>query len=125
MKESPVSLFLNRLYSPFFYKKKIISLDICFDTLTPPVMESIQFNRTMTGNREVDDRKFKHRVGSIHEGHANVAPYCSHLRLVLYNDQYTDVIDDFIKMCDTAGLPQSSLRRGRVAWFSLRRSSGA
>lgn len=107
MKENLVSLF-DSIKDAFL---KNLSLDICFDTLTPPVMESIQFNRTMTGNHEVDNRKFKHRVGSIHEGHAIVAPYCPHLRLVLYNDQYTDVIDNFIRMCDTAGLPTSMIIR--------------
>ncbi|KAF8969863.1 RNA dependent RNA polymerase-domain-containing protein [Flammula alnicola] len=82
---------------------------ICFDTLTPPIMEKIQFHRSMTGDKEVDNRKFKQRVGSIHEGHSTVAPYAPHLRIVLYNDPNSDVIGDFVKMCDTAGLAQSMI----------------
>lgn len=74
-------------------------------------MEQIQFHRTMTGDNEIDNRKFKHRVGSIHDGHAIVAPYCPHLRLVLYNDQYWDVIDNFVHLCETANLPASMIIR--------------
>ncbi|KAF8226752.1 RdRP-domain-containing protein [Tricholoma matsutake] len=77
---------------------------ICFDTLTPPVLEQIQFHRSLTGSWETDNSKFKHRLGSLHPGHQVVAPYASNLRVILYNDTNIDMIDKFVKMCRIAGL---------------------
>lgn len=85
------------------------SLDICFDTLTPPIMEQIEFHRALTGDDAIDNRKFKHRIGALHAGHEVVAPYAPHLRVVLYNDLNVDMIDKFIAMCHTAGLATTKL----------------
>ncbi|RDB21068.1 putative RNA-dependent RNA polymerase 1 [Hypsizygus marmoreus] len=82
---------------------------ICFDTLTPPVLEEIEFHRTLTGDEHKDNQKYKHRIGSLHPGHEVVAPYAQHLRVALYNDTSTDVINKFVRMCQIAGLASSSI----------------
>ena len=87
----------------------VIPVDICFDTLTPPVMESIEFHRTMTGDKEIDNRKFKQRIGSLHPGHSIVAPYSPHLRVVLFHDPNFDTIKTFMDMCETAGIARSMI----------------
>ena len=86
-----------------------IPIDICFDTLTPPVMESIEFHRTMVGDKEIDNRKFKQRIGSLHPGHSIVAPYAPHLRVVLFHDPNCDTIKTFMDMCETAGIARSMI----------------
>src|SRR5262249_34316723 len=73
------------------------------------VLERIQFHRTMTGDNDVDFRKFRQRIGSLHEGHAAVAPYAHHLRIMLYNDPQSDVIKKFSDMCVIAGLPAKTM----------------
>jgi RNA-dependent RNA polymerase len=108
MMESLVSVYFITHTSSIWFLTKML-LDICFDTLTPVAMEMIQFHRTMTGDQQLDNRKYKQRVGSTHEGHAIVAPYCPHLRLVLYNDHYRDVISEFVGMCEEAGLAKSMI----------------
>ena len=87
----------------------VIPVDICFDTLTPPVMESIEFHRTMVGNKEIDNRGFKKRIGSLHPGHSIVAPYAPHLRVVLFHDPNSDTIKTFMDMCETAGIARSMI----------------
>jgi RNA-dependent RNA polymerase len=87
----------------------VIPMDICFDTLTPPVMESIEFHRTMVGDKEIDNQKFKQRIGSLHPGHSIVAPYAPHLRLVLFHDPNRDTINTFMDMCETAGIARSMI----------------
>ena len=87
----------------------VIPVDICFDTLTPPVMESIEFHRTMIGDKEIDNKKFKQRIGSLHPVHANVAPYAPHLRVVLFHDPNSDTIKTFMDMCETAGIARSMI----------------
>ena len=82
----------------------LIIADICFDTLTPPVLEEIQFHRALTGIEHKDKRKFKHRIGSLHPGHERVAPYAQHLRVELYNDPNVDMVDKFASLCKIAGL---------------------
>jgi len=85
--------------------------DICFDTLTPPVMERIFFHRTMTGDKKVDYQKFKHRIGSLHEGHFVVAPYAHQLRVVLFHDPNSNTIQKFMDMCQTAGIAGTMILR--------------
>lgn len=74
---------------------------LCFDLVTPPVLEEEDFNRPLIGDERKDNRKFRRRVGSLHPGHARVAPYAHHLRIVLYQ---SEDLDDFIKQCATAEL---------------------
>lgn len=50
-----------------------------------------------------DNRKFRRRVGSLHAGHARVAPYCHHLRIVLYQNED---LDNFVNLCRIAELAQ-------------------
>ena len=83
--------------------------DICFDTLTPPVLERIQFHRPLTGKTDVDNRRYKQRIGAIHPGHAIVAPYTPHLRVLLYNTQDRDAIGVFCEACKVAGLADSMI----------------
>ncbi|KAF8798201.1 RdRP-domain-containing protein [Phlegmacium glaucopus] len=82
---------------------------ICFETLTPPVMERIDFHRPMTGDKEKDNKKFKKRIGSLHEGHSVVAPYAHQLRVVLFHDPNSDTIQVFMDMCLTAGIARSTI----------------
>ncbi|KAG6916647.1 hypothetical protein DXG01_005933 [Tephrocybe rancida] len=83
---------------------------ICFDTLTPPILEEIEFHRQLTGDRERDSRKYKHRIGSINPGHKEVAPYAHHLRLLLHNGAF-DMAAKFKEMCTIAGLSDSMIIR--------------
>ena len=85
----------------------MIPIDICFDTLTPPVMESFEFHRTMVGDKEIDNKKFKQRINSLHPGHSTVAPYAPHLRVVLFHDPNCDTIKMFMDMCEAAGIARS------------------
>ncbi|KAK7034082.1 hypothetical protein VNI00_012513 [Paramarasmius palmivorus] len=80
---------------------------ICFDTLTPPVFEREEFHRTLSGDDRQDNKKYKHRVGSLHPGHERVAPYCQKLRLILYDKGEQDVIDRFCRLCKIAGIADS------------------
>ncbi|KAJ7481232.1 RNA dependent RNA polymerase-domain-containing protein [Mycena galericulata] len=82
---------------------------VCFDTLTPPVLEGIKFHRTLIGDEAIDSRKSKTRIGSLEPGHLRVAPYAQHVRIVLYNDPGRDIIEVFSRLCITAGLPQNIL----------------
>lgn len=79
--------------------------------MTPPILEEIEFHRALTGDHKKDNQKFKHRVGSLHPGHAVVAPYAQHLRIVLYNDPNVDMIQKFTQMCTTAGLTKDMILR--------------
>ncbi|TDL24977.1 RdRP-domain-containing protein [Rickenella mellea] len=74
---------------------------LCFDLLTPPVLECEWFNRTITGVIEEDSRKFRQRIGSIDDGHAIVAPYAHHVRVSLYKEQ---TVEEFAELCRIAGL---------------------
>jgi RNA-dependent RNA polymerase len=65
------------------------------------MLEEEDFNREITGDEKRDSKKFRRRVGSLHPGHARVAPYCHHLRLVLYPDED---LDKFENLCKIAGL---------------------
>ncbi|KAJ3544083.1 hypothetical protein NMY22_g2912 [Coprinellus aureogranulatus] len=80
--------------------------DACFDTLTPPVMESVELHRTLTGDPAVDNDKYKWRVGSLDDRHKSVAPYATQIRIVFYNDPHQDMVEEFISLCETAGLPR-------------------
>lgn len=77
---------------------------LCFDLLTPPVLEEIDFNRPTTGDKMKDERKSRRRIGSLHPGHETVAPYAHQLRILLYNDSNVDAIERFASLCKTAGL---------------------
>ncbi|KAJ6502132.1 RNA dependent RNA polymerase-domain-containing protein [Mycena sanguinolenta] len=84
---------------------------VCFDTLTPPVLEGIKFHRAIVGDDAADSRKSKTRIGSLEAGHLRVCPYAQQLRIVLYNDTTRDMIQVFSNLCVTAGLPESILAR--------------
>ncbi|KAF9227760.1 RdRP-domain-containing protein [Gyrodon lividus] len=77
---------------------------ICFDLLTPPVIQKEEIFRALDDTRGKPD-KYRHRVGSLNPGHAIVAPYAHHLRIVLYDDgdRYKgDVLEKFEKFCKTS-----------------------
>ncbi|KAF9465122.1 RNA dependent RNA polymerase-domain-containing protein [Collybia nuda] len=82
---------------------------ICFDILSPPILEREQCYRALTGDDKVDTRKFRQRIGALHPGHKAVAPYSPHLRIVLCEHSHStsdsrDGIDKFVAMCEIAGL---------------------
>ncbi|KAG6854694.1 hypothetical protein C0991_002405 [Blastosporella zonata] len=102
---------------------------ICFDTLTPPILEEIEFYRQLTGNNAKDNRKFKRRIGSIHPGHQAVAAYAHHLRILLHNSSF-DMADRFKEMCKIAGLADRMIIRcdgpnrveaSRIGFFAPKR----
>ncbi|KIJ69127.1 hypothetical protein HYDPIDRAFT_23984 [Hydnomerulius pinastri MD-312] len=77
---------------------------ICFDLLTPPVLQKEEIFRPLDDNGKGTAR-YRHRVGSLSPGHATVAPYAHHLRIVLYDDsdRYKgDVLERFEEFCKIA-----------------------
>ncbi|KAJ7578483.1 calcium:hydrogen antiporter [Mycena floridula] len=80
---------------------------IVFDTITPPVLEEIEFNAPIIGYYDDDHQKLKHRVGSLMYGHERVSPFAQKLRVQLYHDQNQDMIAKFKSFCITAGLSES------------------
>lgn len=78
---------------------------MCFDTVTPPILEEIQFHRALTGDDMIDSQKYKRRIGSLHPGHERVAPYAQQLRLVLHNEWNKDMEKEFRTLSEVAGLP--------------------
>ncbi|KAI0718290.1 RdRP-domain-containing protein [Fomitopsis betulina] len=74
---------------------------VVFELLTPPMLEKQRFNREMTGDEWRDGRKFRQRLSSINDGHAVVAPYAYHMRVILHEDQDTRTFAD---LCKVAGL---------------------
>src|ERR1700722_4012513 len=79
----------------------IVFLVLCFDLITPPMLEQEDFNREITGDEKQDSKKYRRRVGSLHPGHALISPYCHHLRIVLYQ---SEDLDNFENLCKIAGL---------------------
>ena len=79
---------------------------LCFDTLTPPVLEEIDFNRPTTGYALEDNKQYRRRVGSLNDRHKAIAPYAHQLRIVLYNDVSVDIISKFMSHCSVVGLPE-------------------
>ncbi|TFK34873.1 RNA dependent RNA polymerase-domain-containing protein [Crucibulum laeve] len=77
---------------------------LCFDLLTPPSFEQIEFHAPITGDKKQDNKRW--RVTSIDEGHKSIAPFAHQMRFLFYNDT-TDVISTFRRMCDTAGLARN------------------
>jgi RNA-dependent RNA polymerase len=67
-------------------------------------LEEIDFNRPITGDETLDNKKYRRRVGSLHPGHKAVASYAHQLRIVLYNDPNVDMVEKFKELCHIAGL---------------------
>ncbi|KAI0748499.1 RdRP-domain-containing protein [Daedaleopsis nitida] len=74
---------------------------VCFELLTPPMLERERFNRMLTGNDWNDQRKFRQRLDSLNEAHAVVAPYAHHMRIILHTE---DDIRKFAELCVVADL---------------------
>ncbi|KZT06990.1 RdRP-domain-containing protein [Laetiporus sulphureus 93-53] len=74
---------------------------ICFDILTPPILEKQRINRELTGDDWRDNRKFRQRLSSLTATHAVVAPYAHQLRVILNEEQG---VDCFEELCKVAGL---------------------
>ena len=74
---------------------------MCFDLLTPPVLEFEWFNREQTGNIQEDSRKFRQRIGFIDSKHQIVAPYAHQVLLTLFR---SDDLEEFVQLCIVAGL---------------------
>ncbi|TFK76255.1 RdRP-domain-containing protein [Pluteus cervinus] len=99
---------------------------ICFDLRIPPIFEETEFFRTITGQEYEDTKKFKRRVGSLHSGHARVAPYAKDLRIKLAEERD---LDQFISMCQTARavpdrlvvrLRKSQIEAAKFEFFSMK-----
>ncbi|KAI0822735.1 RdRP-domain-containing protein [Trametes gibbosa] len=72
---------------------------VCFDLLTPPMLERERFNRTFTGNEWNDYRKFRQRLDSLTPAHAIVAPYAHHMRVIMHTE--ADIYK-FRELCEVA-----------------------
>ena len=81
--------------------ENIIPLVICFDLFTPPIIETEDVNRTLNGCWS-DSKKFRDRVGALHPGHEQVAPYAHHIRIMLYSPE--DPVDNLKVFCRIAEL---------------------
>lgn len=85
--------------------------DVCFDTLTPPVLESFQYHRSQTGDKVKDEQKYKHRIGALNEAHRAVAPFAPHLRILLYRYSDQDVLQKFVQMCKASDISENLIIR--------------
>ncbi|CCM00004.1 uncharacterized protein FIBRA_02029 [Fibroporia radiculosa] len=74
---------------------------ICFDLLTPPMLERQRINRELTGKDWSDMRKFRQRLSSLNEAHAVVAPYAHQMRIILHEERD---IRHFADLCKVAGV---------------------
>lgn len=81
--------------------------DICFDTLTPPTLETYPFHRTLTGAHRKDNVNYKDRLAYLDEGHRIVAPFATKLRILLMNDD--GVLEKFTEMCYSAGITEQTI----------------
>ncbi|KAG1890753.1 RNA dependent RNA polymerase-domain-containing protein [Suillus subluteus] len=72
---------------------------ICFDLFTPPIVEREDFNRTLTGTYS-DKKNYRERVGAIHPGHAQIAPYAHHIRIILSERGDLDKFQQFCKIAE-------------------------
>ncbi|KAA1469185.1 RdRP-domain-containing protein [Dentipellis sp. KUC8613] len=72
---------------------------ICFDLVTPPVLEETNFNNREREGFKRHRNKDRDRIPALDEAHARVSPYAHHLRIVLLN---SDDIYDFERLCRTA-----------------------
>ncbi|KAL4268526.1 RNA-dependent RNA polymerase [Pleurotus pulmonarius] len=81
---------------------------LCFDTHTPPILESIEFYRALKGDHS-DGKKVRRRVGALDEGHAAVAPFAHQLRIVLFRHHNEDTLEKFISLCKNAELETQKL----------------
>jgi RNA-dependent RNA polymerase len=78
---------------------------VCFELLTPPILEEMNFHRERTGVDWRDNHKFRRRVSELNPCHGSVAPYAHHLRILLFDgDARSDVLTTFLGLCKTANL---------------------
>jgi RNA-dependent RNA polymerase len=102
--------------------QSFLSLDVCFDTLTPPRFQELDIH--------FDDKdkqnKYKRRVGFIHPGHERVAPYAYQLRVVLsgattydildrFGTATCDILDRFQKLSSKCGISEAAIIRCRTS----------
>ncbi|PCH37887.1 hypothetical protein WOLCODRAFT_65369 [Wolfiporia cocos MD-104 SS10] len=94
---------------------------ICFDLLTPPMLEKQRINRELTGDEWKDNRKFRQRLSSLNEAHAAVAPYAHHLRLILHEER--DILH-FAELCKVVDLQppfRANVEANSMGFFSRKR----
>jgi RNA-dependent RNA polymerase len=99
--------FVRRIYA--YYS---IYPVICFELLTPPVFQLERFNRTLTGVDWKDERKFRQRLSSLSEAHAQVAPYAHQIRMILHDERD---LDKFCELCLVAEIPMPGKVTGMEA----------
>ncbi|KAG2067060.1 RdRP-domain-containing protein, partial [Suillus decipiens] len=85
---------------------------ICFDLFTPPIIEREDFNRTLTGTK-ADTRNYRERIGAIHPGHEQIAPYAHQIRIILSEP---GDLDKFKQFCKVAELRPPFFTSKRLAW---------
>lgn len=98
----------------------LMNPDACFDILTPPVMEQLELHRTLTGDKAIDNEKYKWRVGSLNPRHNAVAAYATQVRVVFHSDPQVDKIDEFVEYCMVAGLSESLIARFRSSSIEVK-----
>jgi RNA-dependent RNA polymerase len=86
--------------------------DIIFDLRTPPNFEQESYNnRVPEGIVRKGRFKTRDRISAIDDGHASIAPYAHHLRVVLSNP---DDLLEFEKICHIAQCEPRPIRVPRV-----------
>ncbi|KAF7311432.1 RNA-dependent RNA polymerase [Mycena kentingensis (nom. inval.)] len=83
---------------------------ICFDTLTPPILDEIEFHRTLSGDARLDEQP-KKRIVRLEPEHERISPYAQQVRIILYNDPQRTSISDFQQLCIDAGISKSIIIR--------------
>ncbi|KAG1724765.1 RNA dependent RNA polymerase-domain-containing protein [Suillus paluster] len=72
---------------------------ICFDLFTPPIIEREDVNRTLTGTR-LDSQNYRDRIGALHPGHEQIAPYAHHIRIILSEPGDLDKFKQFCRIAE-------------------------
>ncbi|EMD38185.1 hypothetical protein CERSUDRAFT_113336 [Gelatoporia subvermispora B] len=94
---------------------------ICFELLTPPMLEREFINREVTGDPKKDNKRFRQRIEAIDAPHALVAPYAHQLRVLLYEEQN---MLEFVALCTVAGLQRpinATVEASRKGFFTAKR----
>jgi len=85
---------------------------IIFDLFAPPNFEKDSFNdRAPEGVEQKGEFKTRHRISTLDDAHASIAPYAHHLRVVLADP---DDLLKFEKVCHLAECEPRPIRIARV-----------
>ncbi|EGN95598.1 hypothetical protein SERLA73DRAFT_162413 [Serpula lacrymans var. lacrymans S7.3] len=87
---------INKLAIGYDYGNQFI----CFDLLTPPDFEETDIHRSSEGDEKKANDKTRRRVSALHPGHAAIAPYAHHLRVILSEDGDLERFEQFCRVAE-------------------------